>query len=483
MLVDRFDNPLTSDISEMVNVIATKARVTQDTDTIGNALQGRLVPPSKDNLDWSLENFDPAKIVNKPADQIIKVLSDSSPELSRALHEMYQQVVTDYEFTYADADEGALTTEAKRIIDNVLEKMETELNSPLTTKLEQFTASGYLKGAFYSEAVFNDMFEFVDLPVIDPYRAFFIDQEDPVRGQYQQLAHRNPNGSGYIAIESPFVQYTALNAIDGSAYGRSFVGSAIYPMVFLLSFMKAARRVVMTQAWPHGHFTISRKELIEAKVAPKAADAIMRQLEKELKTQYETAEDGSAFITGSEVGFEIVGHAGRNNGLNIIEMMINLLTRWIILALKQYGINFSVSSDNALSTDSDQQLLSEFKFINSFQSRLEKHVGLHFNQILRQYGNPMKAVFKLDRDSAKIQRIIAESTEIEFKALAIADNQGWLTKEEARLVMINPEGLRQLSDLVKAEMPPELIRQNLERANVLESEPADDIPADAADAA
>ena len=455
MLVDRFGSPLV-DAGEWITSIATHARTTTDTDTLGTSLVGRIAPPSKEQLDWTLENLDPATLVNEPADKVIDILADASPELSRAVHEMYQQVVTDYEITYAETLTAPANevTAAKRIVDRAFEKMEVELNSPLSMKLEQLTASGYLKGAFHTEVTFDD-FDFSDIVVVDPYRAFFIEQHSDARGQYRQLAHRNPSGSGYIPITSPFVRYVALNAKDGSSYGRSFVGSAIYPMIFLLGFLKAARRVLMTQAWPHPHFKISAKQLIDAGVAPKAANAIISQLKTDLKTVYEQAEEGSAFITGDEVEIDIIAGSGRHQ-LSIIETIMNLIQRWIVLALKQFGIVFSISSSNALSTDAEQQLLSEYKFINSFQSKMEKLVTLHINQILRQAGNAMTAVFKLDRDSAKIQKYVAETAKTKFEAIAIAEEGGWISKAEARMLMRNPEGLQQLSDLLPVEMPPEL---------------------------
>lgn len=458
-ILNRFGTPYesTSDIDELLAVIATNARVTEDNDwgALGSSLMGRLSPPSYEDLDWKLDALDPAKLHNKSASEILTILVDTSPELSRALHEMHQQVVPAYSWSIKDADTSEESRQAHRIIERALDRLETVVKEPLSMKLEQLVSSGYLKGAFHTEVVFEDIeYSFLDFRVVDPFRAVFLEQYDTQRGQYQQLAMRDRDGGGYVAILSEFVQYVALNAVEGSPYGRSFVSSAIYPMVFLLSFMKAARRVIMTQAWPHAHISISRKELIEAQVNPATADKILKKLEATLKSQYESASAGSAFITGSEVGIEFVGAAGRQQ-LSIIEMMMNVLSRWIVMALKQYSLVFSISSTNALSTDAEQQLLAEYKFTTSFQAKLEKLVSLHLNQILRQAGNAMTAVFQLERDSSKIKKFVAEAQKAKFEAIQIAQQEGWLSRAEARLLMLHPEGLQQMATLLSPELPPD----------------------------
>ena len=60
----------------------------------------------------------------------------------------------------------------------------------------------------------------------------------------------------FIPIESDLVQYIPINPVDDHPLGIPMIGSAIYPIIFLMGVLKSLRQVIECQAWPQGLITI-----------------------------------------------------------------------------------------------------------------------------------------------------------------------------------------------------------------------------------
>ena len=434
--------------------VITKTRLTRDTDDpIGRGIT-TIVSPTED-ADWKLKSFTEEALATKDFAEILDILVDAAPDLDRALSDMQMQVVTHPDISFEG--EGPAVAAAEEIIQNALDTMTYLRKESLRTKIKRMVASGYLKGALFVEVVFTDgVFE--DIRVIDPLRARFKQDENPQRGQFWQLG-QEVNGL-FEPLDSDNVFYVPLNPVEDKPYGRSMVGTAIFPMVYLLGLMKDGRQVIKTQAWPTQVALIDRQKFIEAAGEDNVEiyeelEGLVTRLQERLAADFQSAKQGSQHVYGNEVSFEQLGQMGRSN-LSAMEMIKDILKEWIIQALKQYPATFGIQKGNALSTNADQQLELFTTFIGTFQSEIEEVINSCFTRILTEAGNPAVPIFQLERDNSLVDKQRAERIRIKTETLDMWLASGVITRQEYRNMIRLPDAFDAIEKVLEEELPEEL---------------------------
>ena len=443
MLVNQHGQPLTT--GRNTTTVATYTRQTIDEDRLGVNVFGAFTSPSE-GIDWKLSSFSEDGLVNKSASELLDTLADSSPDLSRALWDMHQNIVTEWTWTTKENDSSG-----NQILEDAAVRMVRIIKEPITIKLGQLVDTGFLRDAFYTEVIFDNQ-EFIDIKVLDPFNARFQFREDNERGQHWQLGQER-NGQ-FEALESEFIQYMPLIPRVTKPYGRSVVGSAIYPMIFLLGMIKSARQVIETQAWPNRLVTIDRELLAKAGLDVEEIEDLVKRLEPEVEQKLKQAGKGSNLIFGREVGIEIVGAMNRFN-LDAVEMMEKILERWIIRALKQYPVLFAINDGNALSTNAEQQLEQFAGAIDSLLRKIESIFSIHGTQILRNQGNRSTAIFQLKRNNSLVERFRAERVQLKTASIERWITLGIISRQEARTLIRTPDAFESLSELLEENLPPD----------------------------
>ena len=445
MLVNKYGQPLTTSISAAP--VSAYTRQTIDEDRLGVNVFGGFISP-QEGIDWKLAGFTEDRLVNMSASELLDSLADSSPDLSRALYDMHQNIVTSWTWTTEENDLAG-----NRILEDAADQMAREIKEPIPIKLGQLVDSGFLRDAFYTECIFNNQF-FVDIKILDPFNARFQFRDTPERGQHWQLGQER-NGQ-FEALDSEFIQYMPLIPRVTKPYGRSVVGSAIYPMVFLLGMIKSARQVIETQAWPNRLVTISREELAKAGLNPDEIEDLVKRLEKEVPETLKKGGKGAQFVFGREIAIEIVGAMNRVN-MDAIEMMEKILERWIIRALKQYPVLFAITDGNALSTNAEQQLEQFASSIDSLLRKIEEIFSTHGTQILRNNGNRSTAIFQLKRNNSLVERYRAERMQLKTQSIKEWITLGMISPQEGRTLIRTPDSFENLNELLEENLPPDAI--------------------------
>ena len=415
-------------------------RQTVDNDYFGGNVFGLVVSPEEDN-DWKLKSLDDLNIKNKSASEILDILADSSPDLSRALWDTHQNIVTEWTWETNENDEAG-----NRILQEAADQMELVIGEPISTKIGKLVDSGFLKGALYAENVFQQE-RFVDIVILDPFDARFQRRKNDERGQFWQLG-QDKDGM-FEALESPYVRYVPLVPRTDKPYGRPVAGSAIYPIMFLLGLFKAVRQSMMLQAFPNRVITIDRKHLADAGYTPEEINNILTSLKNQLPQQVAKSTIGSQWVEGGEFKMEIIGGVSRVN-YDGIEMMERMLERHIIRGLKQFPINFAITEGTALSSgNADQQLHKEANSIDSFMRVIEKLFSIYGTQILNNAGSAATATFQLKRNSALTEKLIADKMDVKVDLILKANgDQPLVTPMEARQIFKQPDGLERLSKIL-----------------------------------
>ena len=182
------------------------------------------------------------------------------------------------------------------------------------------------------------------------------------------------------------MQYIPVNPVDDSPLGTPMIGSAIFPIVFLLGMMKSARQVIDSQAFPMGLITIDGEKMLASGANEATLADDIENLADSIEKDMTNASLNEVFVYGAEVAYRIIGAMGKNN-LDALEMIQKILDQWIYRALKQFPVIFGSTEGNALSSNAEQQLEAHSIFIDSLQSMIENLLTIHFTQILRNSGS------------------------------------------------------------------------------------------------
>ena len=187
MLLDQNGNPINTNQDIDINI--TAGRITQDQDSRSGFTRFDVHKQANEQIDFKLKSMTEDELEKAEPTELIDSLILSSPSLSRARTDIQKYVNNGYTIDVKETDKAAL-----EIIDRAIEEMARKGES-FNTKINKLVSSGYIKGAFYLEAVFRndppedpeleDLVEdFIDLRVLDPFRMSYREAHDDVRGDY-----------------------------------------------------------------------------------------------------------------------------------------------------------------------------------------------------------------------------------------------------------------------------------------------------------
>ena len=475
MLIDVNGNPLTSEKSVRIPKIDFKSlktpgverrRQTTDRDTFGpfSNISGREYTQATDKVDWKLTFLNEETLARKSAGDVVNILLLSSPDLSRARSNLEELINTGFSLTVKESNRSG--KQAQIILDDALLQMQS-LQEPLEDKINKWVSSMFLKGAIYSECVFDGPpgeERFIDIRVVDPFRVAYREWQTPERGQFQQMGEVR-NGE-FIPIESELVQYIPINPVDDHPLGIPMIGSAIYPIIFLMGVLKSLRQVIECQAWPQGLITIDGekkwKSIPQSDNVTIDADQFQADLEEQIagiENEWNNASKGQIFVAGAEVGYQIVGAMGEAN-LSAVKMVQELMDKWIIKATKQFPISFGLAEGQALSTNSDQFAELLARQTDHLQTLLERPLNIHFTQILRNEGNLSTPIFRFKRFNALVEGQRAERANKKQTFLSGLLRDRIITQQQYLSAIRDPEALDNLSEILDAELPEELLMED-----------------------
>ena len=470
MLVDRYGNPLqkirTTNASKIVSGSTDRARLTTDRNTFGpfSTFGDRSYTKATDKVDWKLQFVEEETLASKSANDLVNILIHSSPDLSRARTDMQALLNTKFTLTTEEADPAAQT-----ILDEALVQME-RIKEPLTVKLNKWISSMFLKGALYSECIFAGPpgeERFIDIRVVDPFRVAYMETESEERGQYQAFGEVR-NGE-FVPIESDLVQYIPINPVDDHPLGIPMIGSAIFPIIFLLGVLKSLRQVIETQAWPQGLITIDNEKRLKglgygnpdarstATFDQDEFEQDLDELVEDIETRFHGASKSEVFIYGAEVAYQIVGSMSKAN-LDAVEMVQRVLDKWILRGLKQFNVTFGITEGNALSTNATQEAELLARQSDALQSEIERLLTIHFNQILLNAGNSSTAVFQLERFNALVQKERAELQYQKQQTISLLLKDRIITQQLALTLTRDPNILIDFARLLPPEIDPSLLQ-------------------------
>jgi hypothetical protein len=212
-----------------------RANLTDALAVAGTTYGISVVEPTSAEDKWSLNNLDDRTMQRMRPAQLLELLVDISPDISRALWDFLRMCNPGWDFTTKPAS-------AKKDVQAFLTTVK-ELYGSVDVVINRLYISGFLRGAFFGELVLGRRQNVpVDIATPDPQIARFRKVQHPDRGTIWQLG-QYVNGE-WRNLDSPTIRYIPIDPAPGSPYGRGLATPALFTTIFLIGLMHDLRPTI-----------------------------------------------------------------------------------------------------------------------------------------------------------------------------------------------------------------------------------------------
>lgn len=406
-------------------------RASIDKDAEGPAGYFAVVAPSDVESHWRTLDLDTKTLGTMAPAQLLEMMVDLSPEISRGLWDFLRLCNPGYEVQALQGEE--MDESAQALLDEFIDLLSDEYGS-FDIILNRLFLTAFMRGAFMAELVLDESGRLpIDLVTPDPYTARFRKIDDPVRGciwelgQYQQ--------TGWVSLDRETIRYMPIDPLPGSPYGRALVSPALFTSLFLLGILHDLRRVVAQQGYPRLDLEIVMERLHDAMPAnlegdPEAVKDWVQAIIDEVEDVYSELEPDDAYIHTDVVKVNRPVGTIDATSLSAIDDLIRALERMAARALKTMPLLMGIM-DATTETNANRQWEIQAAGIKSIQHLLETMLERLFGLALQAQGVLVDVRFRFAelREAERLRDAQTESMEINnaFKMY----QTGWISQDEA----------------------------------------------------
>jgi len=377
--------------------ITNSGRTSTDSSGAGSGFGGALVvtpPPDYESL-WSLQDLDTDNIGTYTVKELVDMMADLSPEISKAIWDFQRLCNPGYEIkVYQLGSEDVIDETAKEYIDGFLYELR-RLYGSLDVVIGRLFMGAYLRGAFCAELVLAPGGLAVDLATPDPYSVRFRKIEDSIRGQIWQPGQ--VQSSDFVPLDIPTFKYLPVDPAPASPYGRSLVAPALFSAIFIVSLLHDVKRVVMQQGYRRLDIKLNLDLAMDnytfdnqgySSLAQYIAAAI-----QQIKNTYAALEPDDAFIHTDM--FEIGVPVGTvdSDSIGAIDRIIERLEKMVTRALKTNALVMG-TGDNTSESDSNRRWEIHSAGVKSLQHHCENLLESILETSLQAQGMQARVEFR-----------------------------------------------------------------------------------------
>lgn len=295
-----------------------------------------IMPPDEITEGWRLINLDASTIRNMPAQRLLRVLADLSPDVSRSLWDFLRLVNPGWELKATYPGTQRNHPQAQAALDAWTTSIEERYGS-MDVVIGRLHFGAFLRGALFAELVLDEQGRMpIDFATPDPTTARFRRRLDPLRGQVWDLGQYQQ--TRWVLLDRPTIKYVPVDPAPGVPYGRSPSAPALFNSLFLLGLLGDLRRVVAQQGYPRYDLVIQLEQLAlmagpAIKSDPNAWKNFVEATTDAVSTAYNALEPDSAFVHTDLV--EVKPPTGAISAdLRGVSQLIEVLERQLARALK-----------------------------------------------------------------------------------------------------------------------------------------------------
>lgn len=370
-------------------------RLTLDRPDLAMAAGWAVLPVPDADLDWRLEHLDGWGFGRRSPAELLELLADASPDVSRALWDLLRFCNPGWDYTATRPGSQTQDKRAQANLDLILEALKSTYGTADIVFGKLFFGA-FLRGAFFGELVLDPSGLAVDVATPDPKSVRFESVMDPVRGQIWRPFQWQQANKIYLDI--PTIRYVPVDPAPGSPYGRPLATPAIFVTLFALGLLHDLRRVVAQQGYPRLDITVSLEAI--KKALPAALQGDMKKLQEvsdslcqQIAAHYSTLKPDDAYVHNDAIIMNKPQGTVDTSSLGAIDGLVKYLEKLSIRALKVTPLAFGVSE--GLSEASANRLAEgQAASYRSLQHLCESLLEYLFELGLQSMGTPASVSFK-----------------------------------------------------------------------------------------
>jgi hypothetical protein len=382
---------------------------------------------------WTYQQLDEANLAAVDPVRLTELLTNLSPEVSRAFWDYLRLANNGYKVTVTSDATGEPDPRGEAVIAAVLERLTLLYGSPDAVWNRLFAGS-FMRGMQLAEGVFAaDRTTLVDIATPDPATIRFRMETDPIRGQFWQIGQLQ--AGKFVPLTSPSIRWVPVDPLPGNPYGRPMIAPAVYTAVFLLTLLHDLRRVVTMQGYPRMDIEVVLEQ-VKASAPPlvQSNPSEFRKWVEEILAEVENAYGNlavdDAYIHTDNVKMNPPVGAADGRAFSEILQLVERVERMAARALKTMPILMGLS-EGASEAQANRQWEIMSAGIKAIQHGTENVVGGIFDLALQAAGIQAHAEVRF----AEL-RIAEAVRDAQVESLAILNtgalyDRGWISQDEA----------------------------------------------------
>lgn len=460
----------TRKIDNSVNVAGLaggRASLENESDFRTNGQIGEFISMARE--DYDVFRLSEQFVRSIKPNKLLEILSDASPELSRALFDFLLMACPGWSIKAVGTKSKTQDDAATDFLKNeVIERLKENYHAPEVIFVKHFL-SAFLRGSICSEAVFDARGrEFVDIAIIDPDSLTHKKIKDERRGLIWGIYQRQ--GSQLVDLNIPSVGYIPIHAFLNSNRGRPLAKPAIFVCFFLIATLQDLRRVIRQQGYPRIDIQINIEKL--RGMIPEAQRRDLAGIKKfsdqliaEVRAVYSKLKPDDVYIHSDAVTLNQPVGALNSSSLGVVGELLKALERMATRALKTQPLMMA-TNEGVSEANANRQWEIYVAGIKSIQHYTEAILDSHFDLALRAKGFQAKSELRFSE--LRAAELLRDS-QVELLQTTIARQQydnGSITADE--MAQKSTQGKKDKAD----QQEPREVKQSANNVRI----PADNNP-------
>lgn len=393
-----------------------------------------IVPPADYESSWRTLNLDSNNLDVLSPKELLDMLADLSPELSRAYWDFMRLCNPGWQAkAFAMGSEDTEDAQAQAAIDAFLTLLrDLPGNGSTDVVFGRLFTGAFMRGAFCSELVLDGGRMPVDLATPDPYGIRFRKRKDAVRGEVWQPGQWQQ--SGFVPLDIPTFKYTPVDPAPGSPYGRPLAAPALFTAIFLLGLLHDVKRVVMQQGYKRMDISISTEQAMAAYGQDTGGYATFGEFVaaaiEAVKVTYAALEPDDAFIHSDFVILNDPAGTVDSDSIGAIDKIIDKLEAMATRALKSNSLLMGTDS-SASETDSNRRWEIHAAGIKSLQHYCEAMLESQLTTALEAQGIQARVQFRFAELRAAEELRDAQTDAMQVTNARAKYEAGYYSQDEA----------------------------------------------------
>lgn len=392
-----------------------------------------MVPPADYESNWRTLNLDAAHLDELPPHDLLDMLVDLSPEISRAYWDLLRLCNPGWECkAFRTGSEDAEDARAQAALDVFFDTLRDQYGA-VDVVIGRLFGGAFLRGAFCSELVLDASGrEMLDLATPDPYSVRFRKRRDELRGEVWQPGQWQ--GGEFVPLDIPTFRYLPIDPAPGVPYGKPLAAPALFTSIFLLGLMHDVKRVIMQQGYRRMDISIVTEQAIASYQQSNAGyatfDEYVAAAVQAVKTAYAALEPDDAFIHSDMIVINDPAGTISSDSIGAIDQIIEKLERMAARALKTNSLMMG-NDESASETDSNRRWEIHVAGVKSLQHYCENMLESLLTLGLEAQGIQARVEFRFAELRAAEELRDAQVAQLKIANATAKRDQGWVSQDEA----------------------------------------------------